>query len=276
MQAEHKVVLITGCSSGIGRDLAQRAAEAGHSVAATARKPETLASLAAALKLQLDVRDPWSITRAVDAAYEYFGRVDVLVNNAGWAVRGAVEDVPEETAAELFDVNLFGAVRMMRALLPRMRSQGGPRAVIVNVSSIAPLMPFPGHGFYAASKAALEAVSEAMRHELSPFGIGVVVVRPGPVRTHFSKSAKDRSIRILQSPDSPYRCLYAEMADVDSSLRGGEHGSEAVSAVILKAMASRHPRPRYFAGVGVPSRMLFAAPRVVMNALVRRMHPSAR
>jgi NAD(P)-dependent dehydrogenase (short-subunit alcohol dehydrogenase family) len=276
MNGERKVILITGCSSGIGRDLARRAAAEGHSVAATARRPESLADLNAALKLQLDVTDPWSIQRAVDAAYEYFGRVDVLMNNAGWAIRGAVEDVPDETARALFDVNLFGAVRMARALLPRMRSQGGAPARIVNIGSIAPLLPFPGHGYYAASKAALEALSDAMRHELAPFGIRVILIRPGPIRTSFSESAESRSGAILAGSASAYRRLYAEIAEVDAALRGGEKGPEAVSAVVLKAIGLRRPKPRYFAGVGWTSRVLFAVRGFAMDAVIRRFHASAR
>jgi len=278
MTAERRVILITGCSSGIGQDLARRAAAHGHSVAATARRPETLADLNAALKLQLDVTDPWSIERAVDAAYEYFGRVDVLVNNAGWAIRGAVEDVPDDTARALFDVNVFGAVRVTRALLPRMRSQGGPPARIVNVGSIAPLLPFPGHGYYAASKAALEALSDAMRHELAPFGIRVILVRPGPIRTAFSANAESRSGPILSGSGSgsPYRRLYGEIKEVEAALRGSEREPGAVSEVVLKAIGERRPKPRYFAGVGWTTRALFAVRRVAMDPVIRRFHASAR
>jgi NAD(P)-dependent dehydrogenase (short-subunit alcohol dehydrogenase family) len=274
--AAARVILITGCSSGIGRDLAARAAAAGFAVAATARDPGTLADLDAAVKVQLDVTDPWSVRRAVDAVYESLGRVDALVNNAGWAVRGAIEEVPEETAAELFDTNLLGVVRMVRSLVPRMRLQGGEPGRVVNVSSIAPCMPFPGHGLYAASKAALDAVTGSLRHELAPFGIPVFLVRPGPVRSGFSGAAAARSGAFFSDPGSPYRRLHEEMLAAESALRAGEGGPEAVSRVILRAVSARGPGKMYFAGVGLPLRALLAARGLAMDPLIRKLHPSSR
>src|SRR5574341_1450976 len=129
-----QVVLITGCSTGIGRDLAPRLAQSGYTVVATARNAGTLECLDVALKLPLDVTQPESIRRAVDGVIRRFGRIDVLVNNAGYAVRGAVEEVPVEQAQQMFDANVFGVMRMIQAVVPHMRRQRAGR--IINISSI--------------------------------------------------------------------------------------------------------------------------------------------
>ncbi|HEX7975514.1 MAG TPA: SDR family oxidoreductase, partial [Anaerolineales bacterium] len=172
-----KVVLITGCSTGIGRDLAQELAHSGYTVAATARKAETLEDLDVALKLPLDVTQPGSIHQAVDCVLQRFGRIDFLVNNAGYAVRGAVEEVPVEQAQQMFEANVFGVMRMIQAVVPHMRQQKSGR--IINISSVSGKLVTPANGTYSATKFALEALSDALRYELEPFGIQVVVIEPG-------------------------------------------------------------------------------------------------
>ena len=136
-----KVILITGCSTGIGRDLAQRLTQAGYTVVATARRADTLHDLAAALKLPLDVTQSHSIDEAVARTLQQFGRIDVLVNNAGYALRGALEEVADEQVQQMFDVNVFGALRMIQAVIPYMRRQGAGR--IINISSIAGKLSTP-------------------------------------------------------------------------------------------------------------------------------------
>jgi NAD(P)-dependent dehydrogenase (short-subunit alcohol dehydrogenase family) len=177
------VVLITGCSTGIGRDLAQRLTQAGYRVVATARKAETLRDVQAALKLPLDVTHPESICQAVGCILQQFGCIDVLVNNAGYAVRGAVEEVPVEQAQQMFDANVFGVMRMIQAVVPYMRRQKGGR--VINISSIVGKLVTPANGTYSATKFALEAMSNALRLELAPFGIQVVLVEPGSIKTQF-------------------------------------------------------------------------------------------
>ncbi|MEW5869123.1 MAG: SDR family oxidoreductase [Chloroflexota bacterium] len=181
-----QVVLITGCSTGIGRNLAQRLAQAGYNVAASARNLDALDDLPAALKLSLDVTQPDSINQAVERAMQQFGRIDVLVNNAGYAVRGAVEEISEEQAQGIFDANVLGVMRMVRAVVPHMRRQKAGR--IINLSSIAGKLVTPGNGVYSSTKFAVEALSDALRWELAPFGIQVVLVEPGPIRTHFGET----------------------------------------------------------------------------------------
>lgn len=172
-----KVILITGCSTGIGRDLAQRLTKAGYRVIATARKVETLDGVDTTLKLPLDVTNPASVEKAVAHVIQQLGRIDVLVNNAGYGVRGALEEVPVEQTQQMFDVNVFGVLRMIQAVVPHMRQQKSGR--IINISSIAGKLPTPVNGTYSASKFALEALSDALGFELAAFGIRVVVVEPG-------------------------------------------------------------------------------------------------
>src|SRR5512135_3248659 len=160
-----QVVLITGCSTGIGRDLAQRLTRSGYTVVATARRVETLENVQAALKLPLDVTQPESINQVVAGILQQFGRIDVLVNNAGYAVRGAVEETPVEQVQQMFEVNVFGVMRVIQAVAPQMRQQKAGR--IINISSIVGKLVTPANGTYSASKFALEALSDALRLELT-------------------------------------------------------------------------------------------------------------
>ncbi len=186
--AAHKVWFISGTSSGFGREMAEHLLLRGDKVVATARKPEQIADLVAkypdtALALQLDVTDPESITAAVDAAIEKFGRVDVLVNNAGYGLCGAVEEATEEEFMPVFETNVFGLIRLTRAFLPHLREQRSGN--IVNLSSIAGLIGGAGWGYYNASKFAVNGFSEALEAEMAPLGVHVTIVEPGPFRTEF-------------------------------------------------------------------------------------------
>lgn len=252
-----KTVLITGCSTGIGHDLAQSLARAQYTVIATARHPETLADLPVAACLPLDVTDAASITCATEEVVRRFGRVDVLVNNAGYAVRGAVEEVTDEQVQQLFDVNVFGALRMLRAVVPHMRRQGAGR--IITISSIVARMVLPVNGTYAATKGALEALCEAARVELAPFGIQVVLIEPGSTRTHFLATAEAHAPGRLSNPASPYRALYQRNRQVETLLRRQEVGPEAVSRVVQQAIEAPRPRARYLAGVPFSGRVLLRA-----------------
>ncbi len=193
-----KVVLITGCSSGIGRCLAEQLSQSGHIVVATARCVEMLKDLPVALKLPLDVTHPDSVTLAVASTIRQFGRIDVLINNAGYTMLGALEEVSDEETWQVFDVNVFGALRMIRAVIPQMRKQG--TGSILNISSIAGRLSTPVNGTYSATKFALEALSDALRLELEPFGIRVVVVEPGAIQTRFDDTAQVHAKDILSNP----------------------------------------------------------------------------
>lgn len=247
------VALITGCSSGIGRDIAETLSREGYTVVATARQTETLEGLTAALKLPLDVTDEISVSKAVDAALKAFGRIDVLVNNAGYAIRGAVEELPPDEVLKLFDVNVNGIIRMTHAVAPVMRKQGGGR--IVNIGSIGGKLSMPVNGAYSSSKFAVEALTDSMRLELYPFGIETVLIEPGNIQTPFMQAAYDRS-PILENPQSPYAALYRNYKALSAKLRKGEAAPHKVSKAVLKALSAKHPRARYRAAVPPATQLL--------------------
>jgi NAD(P)-dependent dehydrogenase (short-subunit alcohol dehydrogenase family) len=244
---ESPVILITGCSSGIGKATALAAAARGYRVYATARDPESLRDLEGQVRpLRLDVTDARSIGQAFATLLGEAGRLDALVNNAGYGQYGAVEDVTAEEWRREFDVNLFGAVEVTRAALPTMRQ--ARRGTVVNVSSVAGKIAIPFAAPYCASKHALEAVSDALRVEVSPFRIRVVVIEPGPIATRFGERARASVARFLASP-GPYSDFYknAERA-MDTDFQAGKLPAEAVARVILAAIESPRPKTRYRVG----------------------------
>ncbi|MCB8879341.1 SDR family NAD(P)-dependent oxidoreductase [Acidisoma cellulosilytica] len=181
--------LITGCSAGLGRSLAQAVLKAGFNVVVTARNPDSVADIVSAypktaVAAALDVTDRQAIDRVVALAGERFGGIDVLVNNAGYGYRAAVEEGDEEEVAALFATNVFGPVSVIKAVLPGMRER--KTGTIVNISSIAAQRSSPGSGFYSATKRALEGLSDALRKEVAPLGIKVLIVEPGAFRTEFA------------------------------------------------------------------------------------------
>jgi NAD(P)-dependent dehydrogenase (short-subunit alcohol dehydrogenase family) len=241
-----RVILITGCSSGIGRAAALEAAGRGHRVFATARNPGSLRDLerdGRIRPLPLDVTDTASIHAAVAAVLSEAGRVDALVNNAGYGQYGAAEDVTAEEWRRQFDVNLFGAIEAVRAVLPAMREKRG--GTIVNVSSVAGKIAIPFAAPYCASKHALEAFSDALRVEVAPFGIRVAVIEAGPIETRFGDRAREGVARMLSSP-GPYSSFYggAERA-MDTDFQAGKLPPKAVARVIVEAIESDSPRIRY-------------------------------
>jgi NAD(P)-dependent dehydrogenase (short-subunit alcohol dehydrogenase family) len=264
-----QVVLITGCSTGIGHNLAQRLAQAGYQVVATARKPETLDDLPVALKLPLDVTQPETIQQAVERTLQQFGRIDVLVNNAGHAVRGVVEEVPEDQVQHIFDVNVFGVLRMVRAVAPQMRKQGNGR--IINISSIVGRLPFPVNGVYSATKFALEALSDALRLEMTAFGVKVVLVEPGSIKTSFDDTAQAHAQGILSNSNSPYRALYQSYDRVVNSMRQQGAGPEAVSKVVQMAIETPRPKARYLAAVGFSGQLVMWLGGPVWDLVLRQM-----
>src|SRR3954454_12257234 len=184
-----KAVLVTGCSTGIGRATAERLAAGGWTVYATARRLESVADLAerGCRVLALDVTDEASMAAAVRTVQDEQGAVGALVNNAGYSQSGAVETVPLEDVRRQFETNVFGLARMCQLALPGMRAQGWGR--VVNLSSMGGKLTFPGGGYYHATKHAVEALSDALRFEVAGFGVKVVVVEPGTIRTGFADAA---------------------------------------------------------------------------------------
>jgi NAD(P)-dependent dehydrogenase (short-subunit alcohol dehydrogenase family) len=271
------VVLITGCSTGIGRATARLLSESGWQVVATARRPETLADLPAALKLALDVESTDSVQAAVQATLERFGRVDALVNNAGYGQLGALEEVSEAQLHRVFEVNVHGPMRLIRAVAPHMRRQGCGR--IVNLSSVAGRLSMPLMGAYSGTKFAVESMSDALRGELEPFGIQVVLIEPGAIQTEFEKTVHTQAGDLWTRTDSPYRAANQAAQKLLASQNRTAPGPEAVARVIRQALEARRPRIRYqvpFSArfiVGgkrlVPDRLWDAVIRLVMTRVVR-------
>jgi NAD(P)-dependent dehydrogenase (short-subunit alcohol dehydrogenase family) len=231
-------VLITGCSTGFGRASAVELTKRGHDVIATARRPETIDDLDVAERLRLDVDDDASVREAVAAA----GEIDVLVNNAGFGVSGPVEQVPLDHGRAIMETNFFGAVRMVQAVLPQMRERGS--GTIVNVTSLAGRVGPPLGGFYAASKFALEGLSEALHYEVGHFGVRVRLIEPGIFATAFQ--GKEYGFEIAP----PYDELEREWEAMRGVLTGGEEpsGPEPVAAAIADAIESDEPRLRWPVG----------------------------
>jgi NAD(P)-dependent dehydrogenase (short-subunit alcohol dehydrogenase family) len=195
--------LITGCSTGFGREIARAALEAGHSVVVTARRADAVQDFGneygdRALAVALDVTDTGQIAAAVAAADKAFGGIDVLVNNAGHGYLSAVEEGDDAEVRKLFDVNYFGAVDMIKAVLPSMRARGSGH--IVNISSMTGLVANPPNAYYSSTKFALEAVTEALATEVRPLGVKVIAIEPGAFRTDWAT----RSMKESDTPISDY------------------------------------------------------------------------
>ena len=242
-----RAALITGCSSGIGWATADRLARGGWTVYATARDVEAIAPLEAfgCRLLPLDVTEEDSMRAAVEEVERMEGAVGVLVNNAGYSQSGAVEEVPMDKVRRQFETNVFGLVRMCQLVLPGMRRQGFGR--IVNLSSMGGRLTFPGGGFYHASKYAVEALSDALRFEVRGFGVEVVVVEPGLIRTGFARTA----VGSMGEGSGPYAGFEAGVARTTRenyergplAALGG--GPEAVAETIERAISAARPRARY-------------------------------
>jgi NAD(P)-dependent dehydrogenase (short-subunit alcohol dehydrogenase family) len=239
-------VLVTGSSSGIGLATTLEALRRGHRVYASARRPESLAGLlgsAEAQAIALDVTEPGAAARAAEAILAKEGRLDALVNNAGYAQYGSVEDVSPEQWRRQYDVAVFGALETIRAVLPAMREKR--RGTIVNVSSVGGKVSIPFASPYCSSKHALEAISDALRVEVAPFGVRIVVVEPGPIETGFEARARDEVSGIMGRA-GPYSAFYAgaEHAMVTDFQRG-QLPPEPVARVIVDAIEAERPRTRY-------------------------------
>lgn len=253
-----QVILITGASSGIGAALAQALAQiAGVRLVLAARRIDKLEEVATAcrttgaevLTVATNMAEPVQVEALAQAALDKFGRVDAVVNNAGYGQMGPIELVPTAAAQHQFAVNLIAPLTLVKALIPTMRSQGGGR--IVNISSLGGRLAFPLGGLYSSSKFALEGLSDALRMELEPFNIKVSVVEPGPVGTEFfDVSRQGVETAILNPADTPYRAAFEQLDQLRGRLGRQLWTSEQVAEVIIKALSDRHPRPRYVAATG--------------------------
>lgn len=248
MAAKGPVAAVTGASRGIGRATAVELARAGYRVMALARSLEELQSLAAEggregweiVPIEMDIADDRSRSEAIQAVMrETNGHgVDVLINNAGYGLMGAMEDISQDAIRRLFEVNVFGLLAFTQAFLPCMRERR--RGRIVNLSSAAGRVSTPFTGAYSASKFALEAVSDALRLEVAPFGIQVVLIEPGPIPTHFG-----RALERAAPEGSAYAPFFRRYIAVHDRAGWFGRSAESVAHVILRAVQSGHPRARY-------------------------------
>lgn len=269
------LAIVTGASRGIGRHVALRLADRGFTVAALARSEAELRALAdrhpAILPLPVDVADGPAVDDALAALLAERGPCAVLVNNAGYGLRGAIEELDLDAWRREFEVNLFAATRLIQRVLPGMRA--ARRGVIVNVSSVAGRVSTPWSGAYCATKFALEAASDALRVEVRPFGVRVVLVEPGPVSTAFAEVAAEQS-PVLARAESPYAPAYARLRDSLADLHRGAWTAEAVAERVVAAAVAADP-PARVAAYGWLLRASIAlralAPGLLDRLLARRM-----
>lgn len=249
--------LITGCSTGLGRALAQAVLTHGHNAVVTARKISTVQDIAdafpgTALALPLDVTDRAQISSVVKQAQERFGGIDVLVNNAGYGYRAAVEEADDTDIRQLFETNVFGAVDLIKAVLPDMRANRS--GSILNISSIGARLKPAGSGYYSATKAALEGISGSLRKELHPLGINVTVIEPGAFRTDFAGRSLTQSATAIED--------YAETAGKrrkeNDTIHGTQPGDPAKAAEAILAIVDS-PNPPSLAVLGQDAWDAFAA-----------------
>ncbi|HEX2896301.1 MAG TPA: oxidoreductase [Marmoricola sp.] len=250
MTQHTQVALVTGGSSGIGECAVRELLDAGFTVYAVARRVERMRALAeaGAHVFAMDVTDDASMVTGIERIVAEQGRIDVLVNNAGYGSYGAVEDVPIEEARRQFEVNVFGLARLTQLVTPHMRAQGSGR--IVNISSIGGKFYEPFGAWYHATKFAVEGFSDSLRMELKPFGIDVVIIEPGPIITEWNEIARDS---LLERSGHTAYAKYARRAhrlltEFDKPGRGSR--PEAVARKIRKAATVRHPAARYPVGRG--------------------------
>lgn len=274
-----RVALVTGASSGIGEVTALRLAALGYTVYAAARRVERMAALAdhGVRVLPLDVTDEASMTACVETILSETGRLDVLVNNAGYGSFGALEDVPLDEARKQFEVNIFGLARMTQLVLPTMRAQAS--GTIVNVSSIGGKVYEPLAGWYHATKFAVEGLSDSLRLELKPFGIDVVIIEPGAIRTEWNTISRGSLMTV--SGDTAYGALADSVRRVLENADTPGRGSEpsVVAEAIARAVQARRPKIRYAVGARARSAVIgrkLLPDRLMDAAIWQIFRPDAR
>jgi NAD(P)-dependent dehydrogenase (short-subunit alcohol dehydrogenase family) len=257
--SNQKVAVVTGSSSGIGFETSLTLARSGFLTYATMRnlgKGATIKSVAAKEGLpirvvQLDVTEERSINDAIHSIKSDVGKIDVLVNNAGYGLNGAFEDLAMEEIKAQYETNLFGVIRVTQAVLPIMRKQKS--GIIVNISSGAGRFGYPGGSAYVSTKFAIEGLSESMAYELEPFGIKVVLVEPGVIRTNIANAMV--VAKKSQDPNSPYSQIMQKMATSFEHMMENGSSPDLVARVVLKAVTSENPSLRYLAGKDIETWM---------------------
>lgn len=260
--------LITGCSTGLGRALAQAVLAKGDNAVVTARNTDSLQDLAAefpttALAVSLDVTDQSQVDAAVQQATERFGGVDVLVNNAGYGYRAAIEEGDDADVRTLFDTNVFGPVAMIKAVLPGMRSTRS--GAIVNISSIGARICPPGSGYYSASKAALEGISGSLHKELQPLGISVTAVEPGGFRTDFAGRSLTQSAEAI----ADYADTAGKRRKENDTVHGTQPGDPDKAAQVIISAVEAEQTPAFLL-LGADAVYAYDAVEEAMRAEVDR------
>ncbi len=269
-----RVALVTGASSGIGEATARRLHDAGFTTYAVARRVDRMGALAdtGITTFAMDVTDDASMTAGIERIVGERGRIDVLVNNAGYGSYGAVENVPIDEARRQFEVNVFGLARLIQLVTPHMRERRSGR--IINISSVGGKYYEPLGAWYHATKFAVEGFSDSLRLELAPYGIQVVIVEPGPIRTEWNTLARDGLV------ESSAGTAYEQQAEgVRARMESGDRpalssGPEVVAKAIVKAARARRPRTRYPVGRGATS--IVTARRLLpdraLDAVISRLY----
>ncbi len=273
MAKQKKVILITGASSGIGYETALTLARMGHKVYAAARRVELMEPLRSedVVPFRMDVTDEQSMADGVKMLYDREGRIDVLVNNAGYGYFGAIETTPMEEARRQLEVNVFGLARLTQLVLPIMRQQGSGR--IVNTSSIAGKMTLLFGGWYHVSKFSVEAFSDALRMEVKPFGIDVSMIEPGGIKTDWGIIAAKHLRENAQN--TPYESMAIPEADLLHNAYSGSllSSPKVITRAIVRAVESRRPKARYRTGRMSHTAVFFhwLLPARWWDALIRRL-----
>jgi NAD(P)-dependent dehydrogenase (short-subunit alcohol dehydrogenase family) len=260
----NKTTLVTGVSSGIGREIAQLLVERGARVYGTVRNPQSASSIRGVELVRMDVTDDASVTEAVQSIMQKAGPVQILVNNAGCSFMGALEETSVAEARQQFETNLFGVLRVTNAILPGMRQQGYGR--IVNISSVLGFLPAPYWGIYAASKHAVEGYTETLDHEIRRFGVRSLLVEPTYTRTNLSGNTQSARITLDAYADQRKRVTAATLQNIE---RGDD--PRMVAKAVWNALTARSPRLRYPVGKGVAlSRMRRFVPAGMFDKSFRK------
>ncbi len=255
-----KIVLITGASSGIGKSVAAHIASLGHKVYGTSRKGKSALPDAAFDMVAMDVDNDESVVAAVREIESREGRIDVVINNAGYGVCGALEDTSIAECKAQFETNFFGVIRVCHEVLPGMRARKS--GTIINISSLGAIVPVPYHGLYCASKSAIEGLTESLRMEMKPFNVNVTMIEPGDFKTGFTDS---RRMAAKATPDSPYGLLCEKSLKTmaESERKGAD--PIIIAKIIEKIIDSKSPNVRYVA----------AKPDQAIGAMLKKFLPSS-
>ncbi len=284
MQTRDRVALVTGASSGIGEAAARSLAKRGFRVVVAARRGELLESVAKdltqqgcdALPVVCDLADEDATSALVRSAMDAFGRIDVLVNNAGYSPGGAIEHFSRSALRHIFDVNLLGALQLSGEVAPIMREQRSGR--IINVGSLGGSVAAPLAVPYNATKAGLDIATRGLRFELAPWGISVSLVVPGFIDTAVFENARDGAVDLRNDPDNPYRQLFFDLDDYAMKSLENALPPAAIGELIARVATSRRPRLRYYAPLSahLQSRFMGLIPEAWANAILMRVYKIPR